>query len=158
MLAPDDPNFAPQVKEVQKAASSLGLSLFVVEVRGGDYERAFAAIALERPHALFVGATTYFVRDRRQIIDLAAKYRLPAIYEWREHVLDGGLMAYATNLPALIQRVAVYVDRVLEGTKPADLPVEQPTRFELVINLKTAKGLGLVIPQSLLLRADEVIE
>jgi len=158
LLAPDDPTSKPQVREVQKAAESLGLSVIVVEVRGGDYERAYAEIAAERPHALFVMASTYFTRDRKQIIELAAKYRLPAIYEWREHVQDGGLMTYATSLPAMHRRVAGYVDRIFDGAKPADLPIERPTKFELVINLKTARALGLTLPQSLLLRADELIE
>ena len=97
-------------------------------------------------------------RDRKQIIDRAAKYRLPAIYEWREHVEVGGLMSYGGSLIELSRRVAAYVDKILKGAKPGDLPVEQPTKIELVINLKTAKALGLTIPASLLLRADQVIE
>ena len=98
------------------------------------------------------------LRDRAQIIALAAKHRLPAMYEWGDQVVDGGLMAYSTSLHGLRQRLASYVDRILKGARPADMPVEQPTKFERVINLKTARALGLTIPQSLLLRADEVIQ
>ena len=157
-LAPDDPAFLPQVQEAQKAASTLGVTLIVVEVRGGDYDRAFATMVAERPGALFVGATGPFFANRKRIIELAAKHRLPAIYEWPEQVEDGGLMAYGTSLSGGAQRLAAYIDRIFKGAKPADLPVEQPTKFDLVINLKTAKALGLTIPQSLLGRADEVIE
>ena len=154
----DDPSFRPQVQETQEAASSLGVKLSVVEVRGGDYERAFAMIAAERPGALFVAATTYFVRDRKRIIELVAKHRLPAIYEWPEHVEDGGLMSYGSSLTGTTQRVAAYVDRIFKGAKPGDLPIEQPTRFELVVNLKAARALGLTLPPSLLSRADRIIE
>jgi ABC-type uncharacterized transport system substrate-binding protein len=158
LLAPDDPNFRRQGREVQKAASSLGVKLAVVEVRGGDYEGAFASMVANRSGALFVGAHSYFMRDRKRIIELAAKHRLPAIYEWPEQVDDGGLMSYGTRIARVSQRAAAHVDRIFKGAKPADLPVEQPTRFELVINLKTAKALGLTIPPSLLVRADQVIE
>ena len=156
-LALDDPNFRPQVQEAQKAASSLGVELIVVEVRGGDYEHAFASMVAEKPKALFVGASTFFVRDRKRIIQLASKHRLPAIYEWPDQVEDGGLMAYGTSRSELVRRTAAYIDRIFKGAKPGDLPIEQPTKFELVINLKTAKALGLTIPPSLLSRADEVI-
>jgi len=112
----------------------------------------------ERADALFVLSSPIFNRDRRQIIDRAAKYRLPTIYEWREQVEVGGLMSYGSSFAELSRRIAAYVDKILKGAKPGDLPVEQPTKVELVINLKTAKALGLTIPQSLLLRADHVIE
>lgn len=105
-----------------------------------------------------VGSHQYFVRDRALIIALAAQVKLPAIYEWREQVVDGGLMAYSTSLNGLCQRVAAYVDRILKGARPGDLPIERPTQIEFVINLKTAKALGLSIPQALRLRADAVIE
>ena len=157
-LAPDDAGFRPQLEETRKAAIALGIELAVVTVRGGDYDRAFAAIAAERAEALFVGATTFFMTDRKPIIDLALRHRLPAIWEWPEQVRDGGLMAYGTSLLGLYQRVAIYVDRIFKGARPGDLPVEQPTKFDLVINLNTAKALRLNIPQSLLLRADEVIQ
>ncbi len=152
------PGIRPQIQETRTAATVLGIELVVVEVQGGDYAQAFAAIVAQRAHALFVGATPGFLNDRKQIIELAAKHRLPAIYEWREQVVDGGLMSYSTSLYGMNQRVASYVDRILKGAKPGDLPIERPTRFELVINLKTAKALGLSLPQTLLLRADELIE
>jgi len=157
-LAPaSDPAFRAQAQETSAAAASLGVELMLTEVRDGDYPRAFAAIAAQGPGGLLVGAHTYFVRDRAQIIELAARHRLPAMYEWREQVEDGGLMAYGTSLNGLYRRVASYVDRILKGARPGDLPLEQPTKFELAINQKTAKALGLTIPQSLLLRADEVV-
>jgi putative ABC transport system substrate-binding protein len=147
-----------QVRETERAAASLGVTLVAAVVRGGDYERAFAAMAAERPAALFVAGSTFFFRDRKQIIELAAKHRLPAIYEWPEQAEEGGLMAYGSSLPEGYRRLAAYVDRVLKGAKPGDLPVEQPTNYELIINLKTAKALGLAISKSLLQRADRVIE
>jgi putative ABC transport system substrate-binding protein len=158
LLVPVDPNFLRQMQEAQKAALPLGVRLIVVEVRDRDYDRAFATIAADRPDALFVGANAQFFLDRNRIIELAAKHRLPAIYEWSEQVEDGGLMAYGTSLAGLSQRAAAYIDRIFKGAKPADLPIEQPAKFELAINLKTARALGLMIPQSLLQRADQVIE
>ena len=158
LLVPDDPTFPPQLRETRNAAASLGIKLVVVEVRGGDYDGAFATMAAERPGALLVAATPTFMSDRKRIIDLAAEHRLPAIYEWPEQVEDGGLMSYGSTQPTLFQRAATYIDRIFKGAKPGDLPIEQPTKFELVINLKTAKALGLTIPPSLLQRADQVIE
>jgi putative ABC transport system substrate-binding protein len=158
MLAPDVPSFRLQLQETQKAAAALKLELEVVKVRGGDYSGAFATISSRRPDALVVGASTFFMRDRKAIIALAAKHRLPAVYEWPEQVRDGGLIAYGTSLDGLYARIGAYADQLFRGKKPADLPVERPTEFELVINLKTAKALGLKIPQSLLLRADRLIE
>jgi putative ABC transport system substrate-binding protein len=158
LLAPADPGFAGQVREAQTAASSLGVRLDVVEVRDGDFERAFTTIAAQRPEALFVGAHTFFMLSRMRIIELAAKHRLPAIYEWPEQVEDGGLMSYGASLSGIARRIAAYVDRIFKGAKAGELPIEQPTRIELVINLKTAKALGLTIPQSLLLRADRLID
>ena len=157
-LAPGDPGAAGQVREVQRAATALSVVLAVTTVEGRDYARAFAGIAGGRPGALFVAGHTFFVNDRKPVIELAARYRLPAIYEWREHVEDGGLMSYGSSLAATTRRVAVVVDRLLKGAKPGDIPIEQPTSFELAINLRTAKALGLVLPRSLLLRADVVIE
>jgi putative tryptophan/tyrosine transport system substrate-binding protein len=158
LLLPDEDSVRVQVQETRAAAQQLGLELPVALVRGGDYASAFATITSERVAALVVGSHQYFVRDRAQIIALAAQYKLPAMYEWREQVVDGGLMTYSTSLNGLYQRVASYVDRILKGARPGDLPVERPTRFEFVINLKTAKALGLTLSQALLLRADEVIE
>ena len=156
--APADASTRFQLQETRKAAAVLGIELLDVEVRDGDYARAFAAIAAQRPDALCVGAHNFFMRDRAQIIQFAARHRLPAIYEWREQVADGGLMTYSTSLAWTHQRVAAYVDRILKGANPGDMAVERPTTFDLVINLKTARALGLAIPQSLLLRADEVIQ
>jgi putative tryptophan/tyrosine transport system substrate-binding protein len=158
VLATGGPGSSGQVQEAQKAASALRVKLIVVEVQRADYDRAFATMVNERADALFVVSSPIFNRDRRQIIDRAAKYRLPTIYDWREQVEVGGLMSYGSSFAELSRRIAAYVDKILKGAKPGDLPVEQPTKVELVINLKTAKALGLTIPQSLLLRADHVIE
>ena len=153
-LAPADPGIKLQVQETHQAAATLAIT----EVQAGDYERAFATLAAERPEALFVAAHTFFVRDRKRIIGLAAKHRLPAMYEWPEHVEAGGLMSYGSSLPGTTRRVAVYVDRLFKGARPGDLPVEQPAEFQLVINLKTARALGLTVSPSLVARADRVIE
>ena len=158
LLIPDDPNFRTQTAEVQQAATSLGIDLVVVQVRAGNFEEAFARLTAARVGALFVGATTFFMQDRKPIIDLAAKHRLPAIYEWPEQVIDGGLMSYGGNLSEMYRRIANYIDRIIKGAKPAEMPVEQPAKLQLVINLTTAKALGLDLPQSLLARADEVIQ
>ena len=141
-----------------EVVSASRVHLAVIEVRGSDYDRAFKAMAAERADALFVVSSAILNRDRAQIIERARHYRLPAMYEWREQVESGGLMSYGSSLVALSRRVAAYVDRIFRGAKPADLPVEQPTKFELVINAKTAKALGLTIPPSLLARADQIIQ
>jgi putative ABC transport system substrate-binding protein len=149
---------AAQVKEAEQAARALKIETILVEVRNGDYEGAFSALAAERADALFVLSNSLLNRDRKRIIALAARHRLPAFYEWRESAEDGGLLAYGAKIRDLNLRVVAFVDKILKGAKPADLPVEQPTSFELVINLKTAKALGLTIPPALLQRADQVIE
>jgi ABC-type uncharacterized transport system substrate-binding protein len=159
VLAPSGSGMSgAQLQEAQKAASALRVKLVVVEVQGTDYDRAFATMVAERADGLFVLMSPTLTRDRKLIIERAAKYRLPAIYEWREQVEVGGLMSYGGSIKDLSRLVAVYVDKILKGAKPADLPIEQPSKFELVINMKTAKALGLTIPPSLLLRADQVIE
>jgi ABC-type uncharacterized transport system substrate-binding protein len=146
-------------KEVQVTARTLGVTLQSREVRGPhDFERAFAAITKERPEALLAVDDPLVFQYQTSIVDFAAKQRLPAMHAFRESVERGGLMAYSVNLPDMQRRAATYVDKILKGAKPADLPVEQPTTFELAINLKTAKALGITIPQSLLQRADQVIE
>jgi putative tryptophan/tyrosine transport system substrate-binding protein len=146
------------LKQADDAARMLGVRLQFVEAREApDLERAFSEVSRARAHALTVFPSTMFFNERSRITDLAAKNRVPAVYQLREFVEAGGLMSYGTNLPDLFQRAASYVDKILKGAKPADLPVEQPTKFELVINLKTAKALGLTIPQSVLGRADEII-
>jgi len=137
----------------------MGLRLQLLEARGPDeLEGVFAAMTRERAGALFVPADIIFVRHAQQMANLAARHRLPAMYGFREHVEAGGLMSYAANFVVIFRRASTYVDKILKGAKPADLPVEQPTKFELVINLKSAKALGITIPRSLLVRADEVIQ
>ena len=147
------------LKRVEVAARDLGVPLQFVEARGpADFDRAFSDMTRARAGALTVLASNMFNSERRRLVELAAEKRLPALYSARELVDAGGLMSYGANLADLNRRAATYVDRILKGTKPADLPVEQPTKFELIINLKTAKALGLTIPQSVLGRADEVIQ
>jgi putative ABC transport system substrate-binding protein len=147
------------LKEAEAAARALGVRLQVVEARGpADIDRAFSDMTRAHAGALTVLPSNMFLREHRRLVDLAAKNRLPAVYSVREYVDAGGLMSYGANLADLFRRAATYVDKILKGAKPADLPVEQPTKFELVINLKTAKALRLTIPQSLLGRADHVVE
>jgi putative ABC transport system substrate-binding protein len=147
------------LKEVEVAARALGVRLQFVEARGpADFDRAFSDMTRARAGALTLLGSAMFANERRRLVDLAAKNRLPGVYGFREYVDAGGLMAYGPNVADLFQRAATYADKILKGAKPADLPVEQPTKFELVINMKTAKALGLTIPQSLLLRADQIIE
>ena len=154
-----DPAQLITATDVQNVAQATGIELRITTVGSGGegYERAFESMAAANVEALFVPAFPRFVRDAPRIIELAAKRRIPAVYEWPFLAEQGGLMAYGPTPGELEQRVASFVDRILKGAKPGNLPVEQPTRFGLVINLKTAKALGLAIPQSLLLRADKVI-
>jgi putative ABC transport system substrate-binding protein len=148
-----------RLEEAAAAARALGVQLQVVEARGPeDFDRAFSDMSKAQAEALAVLATPVFDRARLRLIELAAENRLPAVYSYRGYVDAGGLMSYGPSLLDMFRRAAVYVDKILKGAKPADLPVEQPTRFELVINLNTARALGLTIPHSMLLLADEVIE
>jgi ABC-type uncharacterized transport system substrate-binding protein len=147
------------LKEAEAVARALGVRLQSVEARGpDDFDRAFSDMTKGAAGALTVLGSSMFFSERRRLVDLAAKNRLPAVYPWREGAADGGLMSYGPDLADLFRRAATYVDKILKGAKPADLPIEQPTKFELVINLKTAKALGLTIPPALLQRADQVIE
>jgi putative ABC transport system substrate-binding protein len=147
------------LKGAEGAARALGVQLQFVEARGpADFDRAFSDMTRARADALSVLPSPMFFNERTRLVDLAAKNRLSAVYPWRDGVDAGGLMAYGPNIADLFRRAATYVDKILKGAKPGDLPVEQPTKFELVINLKTAKALGLTIPPSLLQRADQVIE
>ena len=144
--------------EMRAAAQVFGMTLQSVEIRGpDDFDTAFSAMTKERAEALIAFSDSLIVFHARRIADLAAKSRLPAVYASREVVDAGGLMSYGPSIAEMFRRAAVYVGKILKGAKPADLPMEQPAKFELVINLKTAKALGLTIPQSLLLRADHVI-
>ena len=146
-------------KETEDVARTLGVRLQFVEVRSPDeLDHAFSTMTREHPDALVTFPSTMFFSERRRIVALAAKHRLPSMFNSSEFVEHGGLMAYGASLADLNRRAATYVDRILKGAKPSDLPVEQPTKFELGINLKTAKTLRLTIPPSLLLRADQVIE
>jgi len=147
-----------QMREIEVVAHPLNLRLQPLEVqRPDDYENAFSAMIRERANALFTLATPQFIIDRDQIVNLAAKHRLPAIYADRAYVESGGLMSYGPDRSDLYRRAATYVDKILKGAKPADLPVEQPTKFELVINLKTAKQIRPTIQPNVLARADKVI-
>ena len=154
-----EPTDKNTLKEADVAARALGVQLQVVEARGPeDFDRAFADMSRARAGSLIVFGSNILIVERRRVVELAAKNRLPAVYQFREFVEAGGLMSYGSNFPDQVRRAATYVDKILKGAKPGDLPVEQPTKFEPVVNLKTAKALGLTVPQSVLARADEVIQ
>jgi len=156
---PTNRSHAAFARELKVAARSIGAQLQVAEARSPEeLDNAFAVMTRERLGALLVLSDAIFVGQRRRIVDLAARARLPAIYYQREFVDAGGLVSYGASLSDLFRRAATDVDKILKGAKPGDLPIEQPTKFELAINLRTAKALSLTLPQSLLLRADEVIE
>ena len=156
---PEFPSADGVVKETERGAQMLGVRLQSLPVRDAqEFERAFSSMARERVGALHVIGSPFMFIHRKTIIDLAARGRLPAIYDVREFAELGGLMSYGPSLTDLYRRAAGYVDKILRGVKPRDLPVEQPTKFDLLINLKTARALGLTIPPALLLRADQVIE
>ncbi len=156
---PADPEWPLVLREVDDASRSLGIRLQVLEARGPeDFDTAFAAMAREHAGALLVPGGSTFLVHRARLAELALKARLPTMYSYREAVESGGLMAYAINMADFVGRSAVYVDKILKGAAPAELAVEQPTKFELVINLRAARSLGLAVPASLLQRADAVIE
>ena len=161
LAAPRHPLYSQMVEQLEATARSLRLRIEIVEVGEpiqAALDGAFERLQKARAHGVIVLQDQLFVRERVRIVDLAARYGIPAMYELREYVEAGGLMSYAADLTVQYRRAAIYADRILKGTKPADLPVEQPTKFELSINLKAAKALGLRIPPSVLLRADRVIE
>jgi putative ABC transport system substrate-binding protein len=157
-----NPNFADaenQLRDVQEAAARLGVQLVVVRANAeSDFNAAFSTVVQQRSGALLVGASPFFNNRREQLVVLAARHALPTIYEWRDFAAAGGLMSYGTSLADAYRQVGVYAGQILKGAKPVDLPVVQSTRFELVINLSTAKALGIEVPPTLLARADEVIE
>jgi putative ABC transport system substrate-binding protein len=154
-----DPIAAPQIKELENAARSLGVKLLVQDIRTvDDLPAAFSAGAKGGAEGVLTTAESIFVVQRKRVVELAAQHRLPGLYPYREMVEAGGLMWYGPNIADLYRRAATYVDKVLKGAKPADLPVEQPTEFGFMINSRTAKALGRTIPQALLLRTDQVIE
>jgi putative ABC transport system substrate-binding protein len=146
------------LRETQIAATAMGVRLQLVEARGPDeLGEAFQAMSRVHVEALFVPADIIFVRHTQRLADLAARNHLPAMFGFREHVEAGGLMSYAANFNVMFRRAAVFVDKILKGAKAGDLPVEQPTKFELVVNLKTARALGIAIPDSVLQLADDFI-
>jgi ABC-type uncharacterized transport system substrate-binding protein len=147
------------MKQVTETAGGLGLRLQLVEARSPDeFERAFSDMAKGHADALFEFPSPMLYQARRRIVDLAAQYRLPAMYNAREFVEVGGLISYGASVPELNRRTAIYADKILKGAKASDLPVEQPTKFELAVNRKTAKALGIEVPSALLATADAVIE
>jgi putative ABC transport system substrate-binding protein len=156
---PTVPTQALELREAKVAAGSLKVQLQLLEARApGDFAGAFSAMTKERADGVIIITSSMFYAERTRIAQLAAESRVPTIYAVKEFAEAGGLMTYGIDVHESFRRAAGYVDKILKGAKPADLPVEQPTKFELVINLKTAKTLGLTIPQSVLLRADQVIE
>ena len=156
---PDNPFQAGSLKETKTAAQMLGIKVQLLGVRfSEELPAAFAAILKERPGALLVLADRIFLHNRARIVGFEVSHRLPGVYAYRELVEAGGLMSFGPSYAGMHRRAAYYVDKILKGAQPSDLPVEQPTKFDFVINLKTAKALGLTIPPSLLLRADQVIE
>jgi len=159
LLNPANPATEIQTKDVHTAAHNVGRQVHVVDASSeAEFDAAFASLAGQGVGGLVVAADPFFNSRRGQLIALAARYALPAIYEWREFVLDGGLMSYGNKITDAYHQMGIYCGRILRGANPADLPVVQPTKFELVINLKTAKALGLTVPNTMQLLADEVIE
>ena len=159
LLNAANPDVGPQRQDINAAATAVGQELRFFYARNeSDLEAAFGALVQQRADALLVGNDVFFTNQRRQIVALAAHHAVPAMYAFRQFAESGGLMSYSTNLVEVYRQVGVYIGRVLKGENPANLPVVQPTKFELVINLNTAKALGLEVPPTLLARADEVIE
>jgi putative tryptophan/tyrosine transport system substrate-binding protein len=159
IVNPDNTNSERITRDVQQAARAKGLQLHILKARTeGEITAAFDSVVQLQTGALLVGSDPFIDSRRDQVVALAARHGIPAIYEWREAAIAGGLLSYGTSLPGMYRQIGIYVGMILKGAKPADLPVVQPAKFELVINLKTAKALGITVPHPLLARADELIE
>jgi putative ABC transport system substrate-binding protein len=159
LVNPKNPETEGQTLDLQVAASTVGQQVIVLQATSdGELESAFANLVAQGANAVIVSSDPFLLSHRKEITAVAAHHRVPACYAWREAVMDGGLMSYGTNIPDAYRQAGIYTGRILKGAKPADLPVMQPIKFELVINLKTAKALGLDVPPTLLATADEVIE
>ncbi len=159
LVNPKNPNATSNTREIEAAGQAVGQRIEIVNAgSAGDFDAAFASMVERRAQAVIFSGDPLFTSARDRLVALASRHRLPAIYQWREFVTAGGLMSYGTSQTTSYHQAGIYAGRILKGAKPADLPVQQPTKFELVINLKTAKALGLMVPPTLLATADEVIE